>query len=168
MASGGHNRKPRSQKIIEGTFREDRNPKNEPDPEKYTAPPRPPTHLGKFGKKLWKQLSKRLIDEGLLTILDYQALELICEAYDQYRQAHEAVYYYCGKDGRRQRRTLGSYLEGRNTQTMPEYQAMNRHFDSLTKLLKEFGMTPVSRNRIDLPEKEKEVDPMEELLKDEA
>jgi len=163
MGSGGHNRKPRQQKIIEGTFRKDRNPSHEPEPEKYTEAPKPPSHLGKFGKKLWKRLAPELIEEGLLTVLDNQALELLCETYDQYRQAHEAVYYVRDAEGKRKRRSLGEYLIGRNSQTMPEYQAMNRNLAEIIRLLREFGMTPVARNRIDLPEKEDAQDPMEKL-----
>jgi P27 family predicted phage terminase small subunit len=167
MGSGGHNRKPKQRKIIEGTFRKDRNPQNEPEPEAYRDAPKPPSHLGRFGKKLWKQLSQRLTSEGLLTVLDLQALELLCETYDQYRQAHEAVYiiYEYDEEGkrRRKRRTLGEYLRGRNSQTMPEYTAMNRHFENMTKLLREFGMTPVARNRVEIPEKEDEADPMERM-----
>jgi P27 family predicted phage terminase small subunit len=168
MGSGGHNRKSKNQKIIEGTFRKDRNPSNEPNPPKISDILKPPSHLGKYGKKMWKKLSKTLYEEGLLTVLDDQALELICEAYDQYRQAHEAVYYIRDAQGKRKRRSLGEYMEGRNSQTMPEYTAMNRHFNNIAKLLKEFGMTPVARNRINLPEKKEGVDPMEELLKDEV
>lgn len=163
MGSGGHNRKPRQQKIIEGTFRKDRNPSNEPEPAKYAEAPKPPSHLGKYGKKLWKKLAPQLVEQGLLTVLDNQALELLCETYDQYRQAHEAVYYVRDADGKRRRQSLGDYLRGRNSQTMPEYQAMNRNYAEIIRLLREFGMTPVARNRIDLPEKEDEQDPMEKL-----
>jgi P27 family predicted phage terminase small subunit len=163
-----NHRKPKQLKIIQGTFREDRNPKNEADPPKFFEPPKPPSHLGRYGKKIWKQIVKDLTDVGLLTVLDKQALEILCEQYDQYRQAHDAVYRYRDEEGRLRRRTLGEYLAGRNSQTVPEYQAMNRHFDSFRKLLTEFGMTPASRNRIEIPKAEEKKDPMEALLEDEV
>ena len=158
-----NHRKPKQLKIIHGTFRQDRNPKNEPDPMKIVEPPKPPSHLGKYAKKRWKSLTAEFVEIGMLTVLDLQALEILCEQYDQYRQAHDAVYRYRDDEGKLRRRTLGEYLEGKNSQTIPELQAMNRHFDSYRRLLTEFGMTPASRNKIELPEPEKLSDPIEDM-----
>jgi P27 family predicted phage terminase small subunit len=168
MSNGGRPRTPKKRKIIQGTFRKDRNPEQEPEPPALHEAPKPPSHLGRYGKRLWKSFSRELADQGLLTLLDTVALELVCEQYDQYRQAHDAVYkvryqdFETGKM-RTRRRKLGEYLAGRNSQTIPEYNAMNKHFDSLRKLLTEFGMTPASRNKIDLKTEQGE-DPMESLL----
>lgn len=157
-------RKPRQRKIIEGTFRKDRNPVNEPEPEKIQEAPKPPAHLGKYGKKKWKDLAGRLSEEGLLTVLDVEALEMLCEMYDQYRAAKDAVYQPLWSDGKRRKRSLEEYLATHSFQTQTEYSAMNRHYAEYIKLLKEFGMSPAARNRVSVKEKKgQEVDPMEEM-----
>ena len=160
-------RVPKNRKIIRGTFRKDRNPTAEPDPERIVELPRPPSHLGKYGKNAWKNLCLKLHSVGLLTELDLMALEILCEAYDQYREARDAVFVTLDSNGRKRRRLLGEYLAGRNSQTMPEYNVMRAQYTTIVKLLTEFGMTPAARNRIDLANGDESVDPMEKLI-DEA
>ncbi|NJL71586.1 MAG: phage terminase small subunit P27 family [Candidatus Competibacteraceae bacterium] len=150
--AGGRPRKPKQLKILHGTFRPDRNPANEPDPERPIEIPKAPTHLGPFGKRKWKDLATRLAREGLLTVLDVEALEMLCEAYDQYRSAHHAVHHRLDTaTGRTQKRTLQEYLATHSFQTQIELSAMNSQFEFYRKLLIEFGMTPASRNRIEVP-----------------
>jgi P27 family predicted phage terminase small subunit len=166
MGSGGHNKKPRASKILQGTFRKDRNPAHEPDPPRVYEIPRPPAYLGRFGKRIWKDLVVDLVNTGVLTTVDIPALELCCAAYEQYREARESVYAFVVDEetGKRRRRTLAEYMLGKNSQTMPEYAAMRQSFATFKSYLVEFGLTPASRNRIDLKEPAQTVDPMEELV----
>lgn len=166
MPSGGHNRKPKSRKIIEGTFRADRNPGKEPEPPAVEVVPRPPAYMGRHGKRLWKKLAPLLMDQGILTEVDLSTLELCCESYDVFRSAHEAVYRTVDPmTGRKVRRSLADYFAGRNSQTAPEYAAMKGAWQTYKSYMAEFGLSPVARNRIDLPEPKKDnVDPMEALL----
>ncbi len=158
-------RKPTKLKLIHGTFRKDRAPANEPEPEKVTDVPGPPSYLDKYAKKLWKSLAGELVEKGILTIVDIPALEVTCELYGQYRLSHEAV--FCPVDpktGRKVKRSLAEYMRGRNSQTMPEYTAMTKAFGAFKAYLIEFGLTPSSRSRLDLPESsEDKTDPMEKL-----
>ena len=83
MGSGGHNRKPKKTKIICGTFRSDRNPKNEPKPEPIKMIPKPPPHLNRYSKRLWKSLSTELVEKGIFTVVDQAALEVCCVAFGE-------------------------------------------------------------------------------------
>jgi len=165
MSRGGHNKKPTKTKIIQGTFRNDRAPANEPKPEKVSDIPKPPAYLNKYAKKIWKALAEELKDKGILTVVDLPALEICCEAYGQYRLACEAVFRPVDpKTGKRGKRTLAEYLKGRNSQTMPEYTAMKGCWATFKSFLTEFGLTPASRTKLEIVEpKGKEDDPMEKL-----
>lgn len=165
MPRGGQNRKPRQQKIIEGTFRKDRNPEREPSAPALADPPKPPAGLNRWAKKLWKQLAPALIDNGVLTEIDLPAFEACCMQYGLYRELLDAITHYTDDRGKRHKQTVAEYLAPRNSQTMPEYASMRQAFSTFNVYLQQFGLTPASRNRIDLGKGgEKEVDPMEELL----
>lgn len=159
-------RKPTQTKIIHGTFRKDRAPKHEPQPERVLGIPRPPAYLSKYAKKAWKALAGELVEKGILTVIDTLALEACCEAYGQYRLAHEAVFRPVDPEtGKRGKRTFAEYMEGRNSQTMPEYTAMKGAWATFKSYLIEFGMTPASRTKLEISDKKgEETDPMERLF----
>ena len=114
---------------------------------------------------MWDDNAKELKDLGMLTKLDTYSLEVLCEQYGIYRELKEAITHITDGDGKRKKITIAQYLLGRNSQTMPEYTAMKGAFERYSALLKEFGLSPASRSRIDLPAREPERhDPMEALL----
>jgi P27 family predicted phage terminase small subunit len=159
----GRPKKPTQLKLIQGTFRKDRNSENEPEPEKVIEIPKPPSYLTKYAKKLWKVLTAELIEQEILTKVDIPALEACCEAYG--RAAHEAVFRPRDLEtGKLMKRTLAEYMKGRNSQTMPEYTAMTKAFNTFKTYLIEFGLTPASRGRINIPKSpEEEADTMKRL-----
>lgn len=165
MARGGQNRKPRQLKVVQGTFRKDRNPAREPEGNPITDPPRAPSTLNRWGKRLWKQVVVQLTDNGVLTDLDLPALEQLCQEYGIAAELYDAVTHYVDEDGKRKRQSIAEYLAGRNSQTMPEVAVMRQAKNAMKSYLEQFGLTPASRNRIDLGKgEEKEEDPMEALL----
>ncbi len=167
MPSGGHNKKPTRQKIIQGTFRNDRIPPFPPEAPKIITIPRAPSYMNKWAKKYWSDQIGDMVETGVIRTVDLGVFELLCEAYGQYREAREAIYTVAGPRGGKRKRTLAEYLRGRNSQTAPELTAMNKAFDNFQRLAKEFGMTPVSRNRIDVPPEKGEIkDPMERLCEE--
>lgn len=165
----GRPTKPTRLKVIQGTYREDRAPVNEPQPEKVIKLPKPPRYLSKYAKTLWGALVEELTAQGILTIIDMPALEACCEAYGQYRAAHEAVFHPVDfETGKQTDRTLAEYMDKRNSQTMPEYTAMTKAFAILKAYLIEFGMTPAARGRISIPDSPgEETDTMKRLYYDE-
>lgn len=166
----GRPRKPRQTKIIQGTFRKDRNPGNEPSPRVLIKVPKPPAGMNRWSRRLWKELITELTAQQLVTTIDLATLELCCAAYGMYREAKDAIFHHLQdpETGKRARRTLAEYLRGRNSQTMPEMTTMKTGWQLYKAYMAEFGLSPASRNRIHLPgPKETGQDPMEKIL-DEA
>jgi P27 family predicted phage terminase small subunit len=161
----GRPRKPTKQKIIQGTFRKDRAPKHEPEPEPVTEAPRPPSDLPSAGKKLWKKLAPELVAKGILTVVDLSALEILCFNYGIYKELNKAIR---GKiedpvTGKIRKRTYAEYMRGENSQTIPEYTAMRNAFSTFKSYMTEFGLSPSSRAKLDVPEPKEEKDLMERL-----
>ena len=164
--AGGRPRKPRQAKIIQGTFRKDRNPGREPTPPVVPQVPKPPAGMNRWARRLWKEMAPELVEQDLLTTLDLAVLYLCCEAYGDYEEAKQAIFRPVDpKTGKRVRRSLQQYLQGRNSQTAPELAQKNRAWAIFKSYMTEFGLSPASRNRIHLPaKKEAGQDPMEKLL----
>ncbi|MFW5777375.1 MAG: phage terminase small subunit P27 family [Spirochaetota bacterium] len=171
MPKGGHNRKPKALKVIHGTARKDRNPENEPEVRPLTEVPKPPTGLNRWARKIWKELAPELVDNGVLSHVDVFAFEMCCTQYGiakelEYRITHWPVIdRETGEVIRVRKQSIADYLRGRNSQTMPEYAAMRQAVAQFKALVEQFGLTPASRNRIDLPKGgENQEDPMEALI----
>jgi P27 family predicted phage terminase small subunit len=160
----GRPRDPKALKVIRGTFRGDRNPKNEPEPGKLDETPKAPSHLNRWGKALWKRTAAELVKLEMLTAVDLPALELLCDQYGIYRELKDAITHTVDELGVRSRCTVADYLRGRNSQTMPEYSAMKTALEKYRSIMTEFGLSPASRNKIDLPSRPQTQDPMEELV----
>lgn len=164
MSSGGQNRKTRGAKIINGTFRKDRNPKKELQSKLLTDIPKVPETLNRFGAAKWKEICRELIANEVLTVLDLPALEMCCVAYSDFCEAHDAVHYRKAKNGKKVRQSIAQYMAGRNSQTMPEYTAYKQAFTLYKSFMTEFGLSPVARNRIDISKTSSEADPIGELI----
>lgn len=193
MSGKGRPRVPTSLHIIRGTFRKDRAPAHEADPTPVLKVPAPPSGLPAAGRGMWKRLAAELVTKGLLTVVDLEALEVLCMQYGMARELWKAIRarvgrcpecktmlvetidgWYCEECGKKltekkvgkiRRRTLAEYLAGQNSQTTPELTAMQKAYQTFKAYLTEFGLTPASRSRIDVPvgpEKPTE-DPMERL-----
>lgn len=157
-------RVPTQIKVLRGTFRKNE-ALNEPMPDKLQVAPKPPAHYNKWAKRMWKDIAGELLSLGMLTRIDLYTLEVLCEQYGIYRELKDAITHVTSKDGSRQKISLAQYLAGQNSQTIPEYAAMRAAFERYSALLKEFGLSPASRSRMDiLREPPKAVDPMEVLL----
>jgi len=166
MPSGGHNRKPTKSKVIQGTFRKDREPVNEPEPTRVAEVPTPPSHLPTAGKRMWKRLAAELVDAGILTVVDLPALEVCCLNYGIYVSLWKSIFRMIEDPdtGKRRRRRLEEYMMGKNSQTMPEYTSMTKAFSTFKSYLIEFGLTPASRSRVEVPRGSKDADPMEGII----
>lgn len=158
-------RVPRKLKLIRGTFRPGENPANEPEPEVLSDVPKAPSYLNRWGKAKWKEIAEELVDKGVLTVVDLPALELLCAQYGLFCELHDAITHEVGPDGKRRKVSVARYLAGKNSQTIPEYVQMKAASAAYKTYAVEFGLTPASRNRIDLPERTPQTkDPTEALL----
>ena len=149
----GRPRKPTQKKIIHGTFRKDRAPKNEPIPEKSEKEKAPWWMKGYVTRKAYRDLSRYLKENGLLTKLDEMALEMLVSAYAKWRDAREKA-------------KIGIYKTSKGYVGFnPMITVEKTYFKELRDMLIEFGMTPSARSRIDVKEPEgKEEDMIEKML----
>jgi P27 family predicted phage terminase small subunit len=150
---------PRATKIIRGTFRSCRD-LPAPEPARVELVPAPPAGLGAHGKALWRSLAEELVAKGLLTVLDLATLEVLCSAFQVYKECSDAIYRPGGR-----KRTLAAYMRTRTQQTALELSTMRAAFGTYKSLMAEFGLSPSSRTRLHVaPPKTPEVDPMEAIL----
>lgn len=123
-----------------GTLRQDRVNNNEPKLPSIIPPI--PTWLSEDGQKAFSELSTLLHDMSVLTQADELALTLLCDAYSEYKKAKEVV------------NELGSTMEVTSREgniksvIRPEVQIANQSFVRVFQLLKEFGLTPSSRAKV--------------------
>ncbi len=133
-------RLPTELKKQRGTLRKDR--LNENEPKLPSVIPPIPTWLSEDGQKAFSELSNLLHDMSVLTQADELALTLLCDAYSEYKRAKEVV------------NELGATMEVTsregNTKSVirPEVQIANQSFVRVFQLLKEFGLTPSSRAKV--------------------
>jgi len=134
-----------------------RRPLNELEPQpKFGAPPMP-SGLSRYAKQAWKRMVPILLDMGVLTVADGDALMLYCEAFAQWKQAMTDI------------KKNGSYLKGkgsRNQDVMidnPSVAERDKAWSNMKSMLTEFGCTPSSRSRLKV-EKPKDVDPLDAFL----
>lgn len=129
---------------------------NEPKPEKGI--PNTPKHLDKMGKYWFQQIAQELDNIGVLTQLDAKALELLIEAYTEYRRHCEALdtegYTY------RVETQTGDVMIKAHPAAAMKADAWKR----IRAMLAEFGMTPASRSKVNAGGPDK-ADPLEEFLK---
>jgi P27 family predicted phage terminase small subunit len=156
--------------ILRGTFgsRQRARAAGEVKPELVAEVPAPPAGLGKHGRDLWASLASELVEKQLLTVLDVSTLEILCAAWQTYKECQDAIYRRPGG----KRRTLAQYMLGKSQQTSLELSTMHWAFGTYKSLMSEFGLSPSSRTRLPIaPQNPKDDfadlddDPMETLLK---
>jgi phage terminase small subunit len=83
--SGGHNKKDKGLKLLQGTYRKDR---DTPAPEFDPAPaPKPPAGLSKEARELWRTIT----DGWALDLAALHVLKLLCETLDAIRRAERVL-----------------------------------------------------------------------------
>ncbi len=130
MASKGRPRKPITVKILEGTFRADRDtahllglPVGEP---------KPPAHLAGVPLDLWQQIIPGLISRGFVSACDDTALSLMVEWLAKYRRYSDAADSMPIDDKGLYQMTLLAGIAATN-------------FD---RFASRFGLTPADRSRL--------------------
>lgn len=145
--------KPQALKKLQGTYRKDRD--GGADSALNKTKPRCPAWLSKDAKAQWKKISKDLYEAGLLRNVDGDALAAYCNAYALWKEATLVV------------QEKGILIKGKKgiPYQNPALGVANIQSREMVKLLKEFGMTPVSRARLvpDKPE-EKELTLAEQIF----
>jgi P27 family predicted phage terminase small subunit len=181
MGRRGPPRKPTKLKILQGTYRADRAPANEPMPKPKV--PSAPAWMGRDAKREWRRVVKELAAVGLLSELDRTALAAYCQALQEYLDAcrgldAEREYFDRVRAQRADERLLKKVAKGEAEEPdeipFPEtgltaissqgtrliHPLVSIRNDAWRRLLaaaREFGMTPAARTRIDVPTDANEV-----------
>lgn len=144
--TAGRPAKPQSTKKLQGTYRPDRD--GGADDALSRTKPRCPSFLDTYAKSEWKRVCNELYDAGLLRSVDRAALANYCQLFSTWKQATILV----------QEKGLIIKTKNGNIIQSPALGIANVAARDMMKALKEFGMTPSSRARLEPdiePEKEK-------------
>ncbi len=136
MPRGGHNKKPESLKIIQGTFRKDR--ANPNSPKLKSIAPSPSYSLPKQAKNEYLKLSKLLLDMGVLSEPDQGELENLSIIRAQIKYLSKRLF---------------------NVTDMNEFRkvqiAINDAIKISNALSIRFGLSPADRSRVNLSQEKK-------------
>lgn len=151
----GRPRKPTAIKVAQGNPGKRALPDAEPQPERGVTPS--PQHLKKKSREWYGEVAAELDKLGVLTVLDSNALELLIEAYAEYRN-HCAT---LDRDGYTYKTVSGTgeIVIKAHPAAVMKSDAWKR----VRAMLTEFGMTPASRSKVSA-KRGGEVDPLQEFL----
>ncbi|PJE80680.1 hypothetical protein CI610_00341 [invertebrate metagenome] len=101
-------------------------------------PVKMPPGLSVDEKKQWRHVARKLEQAGLLTRLDVQALVMYCKMYTLWTKANANIEKY------------GTVIKGSKGLPVlsPYFKASMTAADKMMTLLREFGMTPSSRTKV--------------------
>ncbi|KKF38700.1 MAG: phage terminase small subunit P27 family [Hafnia alvei] len=130
--------------------------KNEPKPPSGVPPI--PKHFDKRGKYWFKRMGEELDAVGVMSTLDAKALELLVEAYTEYRHHCEVL------DEEGYTYQTGSATGEKIVKAHPAAAMKADAWKRIRAMLSEFGMTPASRSKVEIKAPAGE-DPFAEFLK---
>lgn len=127
---------------------------NEPQP----APGRPscPAWLDREAKAEWRRIVPDLDAMGVLTRVDRSALAAYCATWSRWRDAEEKLQ----KFGPVLKPTASGYLP-----QSPFVALARTYLEEMTRLMREFGLTPASRSRLEVHSAHNDEDEEEAFLK---
>lgn len=110
-----------------------------------------PKNISREGRKAWRRLTPELVRYNLVSVVDADALEELCETIGMIKVLRRSI-------NARQERLLADNkdpahaIEGSTPNGMVvqgvTYQALNREREKLRTMLGEFGLTPAQRARV--------------------
>lgn len=134
--------KSRNQKLITGNPG-GRRIGNEPEPQ-LAKSFRCPSWIGKHGRELWRKIAPELLKAGVLTEWDRSSFETMCSNYHLLRMA-EAELALAGLTVKDDRGGIKKH---------PAASIFKAAGDTYAKHAELFGLTPISRQRLDVRVKE--------------
>jgi P27 family predicted phage terminase small subunit len=137
MSHFGPQPKPTAIRIAEGN--RSRRPLNEREPRPSAVCPRMPKHLDKTAQREWRRLAPMLERMGVLTEVDGIALANLCVDCSILQQAQESL----SKTGLLSKSGRSGLIH-----QSPLLNIISVTTDRVTRALREFGLTPASRSRI--------------------
>jgi P27 family predicted phage terminase small subunit len=153
MSPCGRKPKPTHLKLVTGTARRCRLPKNEPRPE--LALPPVPSELSDDAKLEWNRVMPDLFRAGLMTRLDRAVLAAYCSAHGRWVRAERALRKLGdeGADGLLIKTAKGNVIQN------PLVGVSNKAANDMAKFAAELGMSPSSRARFSVAPAPSDNDP---------
>lgn len=131
---------------------------NKKEPKPPSGVPPIPKHFDKRGKYWFKRMGEELDAVGVMSTLDAKALELLVEAYTEYRHHCEVL------DEEGYTYQTGSATGEKIVKAHPAAAMKADAWKRIRAMLSEFGMTPASRSKVEIKAPAGE-DPFAEFLK---
>lgn len=117
--------------------------------------PSPPDHLDKTAREHWEKIVPDLEAMGTLAKIDAGSLEALCQAYSNMTRA--------AKDLKKLDSLFYKTPNG-SLQQIPQIGIFNKSASLYKSYASEFGLTPSSRTRVDMPDGDTTGDKMGEIL----
>lgn len=149
MAAPGRKPKPTKLHIINGNPSKKNLDTNEPKPKPIK--PSCPRWLHPIAKKEWRRLAKDLERIGLLTVIDRIAFANLCQAYARMIENEKII-----SEQMKYMKTNSYETEKGARCLIPQVSASLRYQQLIKAFCAEFGLTPSSRSRIQLPGQEED------------
>ena len=134
---------PTAQLRLHGTFRQDRRPLQEPEPE--PGWPERPDWLPENARKCWDLVLPQLDKMGCLARIDGNTLVRYCQMWGRWVEAERFIQQYGSTYALKANDGTIKYFAQH-----PQVAIAHRLSLALTKIESEFGMTPVGRTRIEV------------------
>ena len=138
MSNAGRPRKPPQLKVLEGTFRKDRD-SQAANSEKPIGAPACPVWLPKSAKKYWKQIAGELEKSGLISCLDIAAFSAHCDSFGKFEEVTRKL------------KNLEDMVDETPNGLMIQsalFTIRNKLWDQVMKSANEFGLTPVGASKV--------------------
>jgi len=137
--AGSTRRKPARKKALEGNASKRKAPAEIGATKLSTPPPCPDSVTGP-GVELWQKLARRLVELKLLTDLDLEALEILCDAWRRYQElapftTAETMFVITDR---------GYVVEH------PAVRLRQSAINTMSKIWRQFGLTPLTRESLDI------------------
>lgn len=150
--TAGRKKLPRQFHILNGTDKPCRRNDNEPQPEIEDEVPKPPKGLTGIAKRKWTEMAKKYHASGILSVLDYDALEIYCETWSVLQEAKtmmkKTIVSVNLADGRTIKTSLIMMTKNNNIVNSPFLGIANTARRDCHKFLSDFGGTPSSRTKL--------------------
>ena len=139
-----------AQHKADGTYRKDRHGNRVELPPLTSLPSVSSTTLSDRAQEYYQQFGEVLVNQGILTDMDLIALEVLADRYATYKLSQEHLNEY------------GHVFNGKQS---PYVSIQREAYKEVISIMRDFGMTPVSRTRIKKTDtKIDEDDPLRKLM----
>ena len=144
MGRRGPAPEPTSLRLLKG-----KRPLNRNEPKPRPIAPSCPRWLDPEARKEWRRLAPELERLGLLTVLDRAVFAIYCTCWSDFKMFSEII------------RREGAVISGHRgvPRKHPLLPALHWAMDAVRVWSQEFGLTPLSRSRLSIPQTEDTADP---------